>query len=78
MTASFDRQYDCLCKLFQQNYKKVFRINSFKEVIKYSQYTKLTVFLYASNELEIKNGKNYSYKTQKKMKYLGVNITNPL
>lgn len=55
MTASFDRQYDCLCKLFQQNYKKVFRINSFKEVIKYSQYTKLTVFLYASNELEIKN-----------------------
>ena len=61
-----------------KNTKTFLELAVFKEVIKYSQYTKLTVFLCASNELEIKNGKNYFYKTQKNMKYLGVNITDPL
>lgn len=58
--------------------KKFLELAVFKEVINYSQYRKLIVFLCASNELEIKNGKNYFYKTQKNMKYLGVNITDPL
>lgn len=61
-----------------KNTKTFLELAVFKEVIKYSQYTKLTVFLCASNELEIKNGKNYFYKTQKNMKYLDVNITDPL
>lgn len=58
--------------------KKFLELAVFKEVINYSQYRKLIVFLCASNELEIENGKNYFYKTQKNMKYLGVNITDPL
>lgn len=43
--------------------KKFLELAVFKEVINYSQYRKLIVFLCASNELEIENGKNYFYKT---------------
>ena len=43
--------------------KKFLELTVFKEVINYSQYTKLIVFLCARNELEIKNVKNYFYKT---------------
>lgn len=42
-----------------KNTKTFLELEVFKEVIKYSQYTKLTVFLCASNELEIKNGKKF-------------------
>ena len=56
-TAYFDRQYDFAYVNNPNKTTKKFLelISSFKEVIKYSQYTKLIVFLCASNELEIKN-----------------------